>query len=66
MTGKGIWRKGTKSFPIDHDYIFNGQIRAYVRPKDDKFVVVTDKREDRLFDTLEEAKAVAMALVAME
>ena len=66
MTGKGIWRKGTKSFPIDHDYIFKGQIRAYVRPKDDKFEVVNSARDGKLFDTLEEAKAVAMALVAME
>ena len=66
MTGKGIWRKGTKSFPIDLDYIFNGQIRAYVRPKNGKFEVANSELDGKIFDTLEEAKAVAMALVAME
>ena len=65
MTSKGIWRRGTKSFPLDFDYIFNGQIRAYVRPKNGKYVVITTALEDKIFDTLDEAKAVAEALVAM-
>ena len=65
MTSKGIWRKGTKSFPLDSDYVIDGQLMAYVRPKDDKFEVVTAARDGKIFDTLEEAKAVAMALVAM-
>ena len=66
MTSKGIWRKGTKSFPLDLDYIFNGQIRAYVRPKDDKFEVVNSARDGKIFNTVDEAMAVAEALVAME
>ena len=72
MTNKGEWEQGTSAMRLyNHDYVVDGIFRACVYPRDNLwcvlvFRVVSDKGSVTYYATLEEAKAVAMALVAMQ
>ena len=66
QTGEWVRDDGFNSICPDYDYRVAGRTRAYIRLGNGKFMVVHAGKGDLTFDTLEEAKAVAEALVAME
>ena len=72
MTNKGEWQKSRTVYTHDYDYMSpSGKILAFVRPEGDKWgvynMLVRDYIEQEITcNTLEEAKAVAMAMVVMQ
>ena len=72
MKQTGTWQKSRTAYTNDYDYMSpRGIMLAFVRPEGDKWDVLNmlDKNytpEGITCNTLEEAKAVAEALVAMQ
>ena len=65
MKQTGEWVKGTGMYHMDYDYRVDGYTVSYIRPVNNKFLLVIIGEQDLTFDDLETAKAVAVALVAM-
>ena len=65
MKQTGEWVKGTSMYRKDYDYRVDGYTVSYIRPVNNKFLLVIIGEQDLIFDDLETAKAVAVALVAM-
>ena len=71
MKQTGEWRKSRTKYIHDYDYMLpSGTMLAFVRPEGDKWEVFNMLSpyfgtREIICDTLEEAKAVAVALVAM-
>ena len=65
QTGEWVRDDGFNSICADYDYRIAGRTRAYIRLVNGKFMLIHVGKGDLTFDTLDEAKAVAEALVAM-
>ena len=72
MTNKGEWEQGTSAMRLyNHDYVVDGIFRACVYPRDNLwralvFQMGSAKGTATYHATLDEAKAVVVALVAMQ